>query len=258
MKGEINMDVSRYVKDFEERLRCLSMTPYFGRAAITHHLSKPELKQVGIKEFYTENSLVYARPFEVGDYVEVTSEEHPTICGGVTEYITKIRLARKLGRSLEDLHFFDDVNKKQYSRLSDEELAFAMYEPDIVFRSGYGYTPEIFEHKRNIIKKAGYLADIAIGLIHKTFPVIYKIDFHPEGHVLYQGELAIKGDSDLLINNCLIDFKTKKDYKLTSIERAQLFAYALHKYMRDQVNYDKVFFLNPRFNILEELILRIE
>lgn len=250
------MDVSKFVLDYENVLLSLSKTPFFGHYAITHYLSRPELKETGVKDFYTENSLVYARAFEVGDYVDVSKEEHPTICGGVTEYITKIKLARKLGRSMEDLQFFDDVKKKKYSSLSDEDLAFAMYEPDIIYRSGYGYTPEIFEHKNNIIKKASYLADIALELINKTFPVINEIDFHPEGHVMYKGELAIKGDSDLLINNCLIDFKTKKDYKLNSSERAQLFAYALHKYMRDEVNYDKVYFLNPRFNILEELVLK--
>lgn len=73
---------------------------------------------------------------------------------------------------------------------------------------------------------------------------------------MYKGKLAIKGDSDLFINNFLIDFKTIKDNKLNSNERAQLFAYALHKYMRDKVNYDKVYFLNPRFNVLEELALK--
>ena len=250
------MDLSKFALEYEKKLKFLAKTPFFGRAAITHYLSKPELKETGIKDFYTENCLEYARPFQIGDYIDVSKDEHPTICGGVTEYITKIRLARKLGKSLEELRFFDDVNKKKYSNLSDEELAFAMYEPDIVYRSGYGYTPEIFEHKANIIKKASYLADIALKLIYKTFPIINEIDYHPEGHVIYKGELAIKGDSDLLINNCLIDFKTKKDYKLSSVERAQLFAYALHKYMRDGVNYDKVYFLNPRFNILEELVLK--
>lgn len=131
-----------------------------------------------------------------------------------------------------------------------------MYEPDIVYRSGYGYTLEILGHKKNIIKKAVLLADIALELINKRFPVINNIDFHPEGHVMFKGKLAIKGDSDLLINNCLIDFKTKKDYKLAKKERAQLFAYSLHRYMRDGLNYDKVYYLNPRFNILEELILQ--
>ena len=131
-----------------------------------------------------------------------------------------------------------------------------MYEPDIVYRSGYGYTQEIFEHKNNIIEKATHLAEIAYDLINRTFPVINEIDFHPEGHVLYNGEVAIKGDSDLLVNNCLIDFKTKKDSKLSKKERAQLFAYALHKYMRDDENYEKVYFLNPRFDILEELVLK--
>jgi len=251
------MDVSKFAKEYEERLRFLSKTPFFGKAAVTHYLSNPKLRGVGIREFFIENSLVYGRSFAVGEYIDVSKEEHPTICGGVTEYITKIKLARKLGRNIEELRFFDDVNEKKYSNLSDEELAFAMYEPDIIYRSGYGYTPEIFEHKRNIIQKASYLADIALKLIDKTFPVINEVDFHPAGHVMYKGEVAIKGDSDLLINNCLIDFKTKKDYKLTSVERAQLFAYALHKYMRDEVNYDKVYFLNPRFDILEELLLNL-
>ncbi len=250
------MDVSKYILDYERILLSLSKTKFFGHYAITHYLSRPELKGTGVRDFYIENSLVYARTFEVGDYIDVSKEEHPIICGGVTEHITKIKLARKLGKSIEELHFFDDVKKKKYSSLSDEELAFAMYEPDLIYRSGYGYTPEIHEHKSNIIKKANHLSTIALELINKTFPKINEIDFHPQGHVMYNGKLAIKGDSDLLINNCLIDFKTKKDYKLNSNERAQLFAYALHKYIRDKKNYDKVYFLNPRFNILEELILK--
>lgn len=250
------MDVSKFVLDYKKILLSLSKTPFFGDYAITHYLSKSELKETGVKDFYTKNSLVYARLFEVGDYVDVSREEHPAICGGVTEYITKIKLARKFGRSMEDLNFFDDVKKKKYFNLSDEDLAFAMYEQDIIYRSDKGYTQEIFDHKGNILKKASYLADIALKLINQTFPIINEIDFHPEGHVMYENELAIKGDSDLLINNCLIDFKTKKDYKLNSSERAQLFAYALHKYLRDEKNYDKVYFLNPRFNILEELVLQ--
>lgn len=250
------MDLSKIALEYEERLNYLSKTPFFGRAAITHYLSRKELNATGIKDFYNENSLAYARTYDIRDYVDVVKEEHPSICGGVTEYITKIKLARKLGKSLDELHFFDNLHKDKYSNLSDEELAFAMYEPDIRYRSGYGYTPEILEHKRNIIQKATYLAEIAFKLINKTFPVINEINFHPEGHVMYKGELAIKGDSDLLINNCLIDFKTKKDYKLTKKERAQLFAYALHKYMRDGENYEKVYFLNPRFDILEELALK--
>jgi hypothetical protein len=250
------MDTSKFAKEYEERLNYLSMTPFFGKAAITHYLSRSELKSTGFKDFFNDNSLDYAKKIEPGEYVDVVKEEHPTICGGVTEYITKIKLARKLGKSLEDLRFFDDVNKKEYSKLTDEELAFAMYEPDVMYRSGMGYTVEIFEHKNNIIKKASALANIALELVYKTFPVIDNIDFHPEGHVMYKGEVAIKGDSDLLINNCLIDFKTKKDYKLSKKERAQLFAYALHKYMRDGKDYDKVYFLNPRYNILEELILK--
>ena len=161
------MDVSIYAKEYEERLNYLSMTPFFGKAAITHYLSRPELKSTGFKDFFNENCLEYARMIEPGDYIDVTKEEHPTICGGVTEYITKIKLARKLGKSLEELRFFDDVNKKEYSKLTDEELAFAMYEPDIISRSGYGYTPEIFEHKKNIIQKASHLADMHSNLLKR-------------------------------------------------------------------------------------------
>lgn len=249
------MNVAKFQLDYEKILLSLSKTPFFGRFAITHYLSNPKLKETGLKKFYAENSLVYARTFKAGDYVDVLTEEHPTVCGGVTEYITKIKLARQLGRSLENLRFFDDVKKKEYINLSDNELAFAMYEKDVIYRCGIGYTPEIFEHKNNIIRKADLLADIALNLINKTFPVINDIDFHPDGHVKFNGKLAIKGDSDLLINNCLIDFKTTKTLKLNLNERAQLFAYALHRYMRDGRNYDRVYYLNPRFNILEELVL---
>lgn len=250
------MDLSKFEEEYLMRLEYLSNTPLFGKAAITHYLSRPELKDTGFREFFLDNGLTYNGEFEIGSYNDVLKEEHPTICGGVTEYITKIKLARKMGRKLDELRFFDDVTKEEYSNLSDEELAFAMYEPDIYYRSGYGYTEEIFEHKYNIIKKASQLADIALNLIHKTFPVINDIDFHPAGHVMYMGQIAIKGDSDLLINNCLIDFKTKKDYKLNSTEKAQLFAYALHKHMRDGKSYDRVYFLNPRFNIIVELVLQ--
>lgn len=250
------MDLSNYANEYTELLANLSKTKFFGNYAITHYLSILELRVTGIRDFYIKNSLTYSRTFKIGDYVDVLKEEHPKICGGVTEYITKIKLARKLGKSLEELKFFDDLNKDKYAKLSDEELAFAMYEHDIIYRSGFGYTDEILAHKNQIISKATYLAEIALALISKNFPTINDIDFHPEGHVMYSGKLAIKGDSDLLINNCLIDFKTKKDHKLSSTERAQLFAYALHKYMRDGVGYDKVYFLNPRFKILEELVFK--
>lgn len=253
---EIGMNVTKYIDKYEVLLDELEKTPYFGRAAITHYLTKSELKFTGLKDFYNDNSLDYARKIEVGDYVDVTKDEHPTVCGGVTEYITKIKLAQQLGKNIEDLRFFDDIKKKKYSNLRDEELAFVLYESDIIYRSSYGYTDEIREHKNKIIEKASYLASIALKLINENFPVIQEIDFHPEGHVKHNGKLAIKGDSDLLINNCLIDFKTKKDSKLSLNERSQLFAYAMHKYMRDGLNYDKVYFLNPRFNLLEELTMR--
>ena len=185
---------------------------------------------------------------------DVRKEEHPTVCGGVTEYLTKIRLARNLNVDLEELKFFDDVKKPKYKNMSDEDLAFYLYELDIFYRSSMGYTEEIKEHKNLIIDKARLLSDIALKLIYSKFPTITSIDFHPDGHVLYKNKLAIKGDSDLLINSCLIDFKTKKDASISLEDRAQLFAYSINKYARDGVEYDKVYLLNPRYNYIGELV----
>ena len=117
-----------------------------------------------------------------------------------------------------------------------------------------GYTEEIKEHKNLIIDKARILSDIALKLIYSKFPTITSVDFHPDGHVLYKNKLAIKGDSDLLINNCLIDFKTKKDASISLEDRAQLFAYSINKYARDGEEYDKVYVLNPRYNYIGELV----
>ena len=116
------------------------------------------------------------------------------------------------------------------------------------------YDDDIKKDKNLIINKAEILSNIALKLIEKEFPIIETIDFHPEGHVLYKNELAIKGDSDLLINNCLIDFKTKKDPKISINDRAQLFAYAINKFARDSKEYAKIFILNARYNCLVELV----
>lgn len=42
---------------------------------------------------------------------------------------------------------------------------------------------------------------------------------------------------------------------LVSVHGSQLFTYALHTYIREGKNYDKVYILNPRFELLEELVL---
>jgi len=134
-------------------------------AAVTHFLKDPKLKNTEIRTFYKKNALVLRDKIISSDSIEVTAEEHPSICGGVTEYLTKIRLAKRLKIDLVNLNFFDDINKEQYQNLNAEELAFAMYEPDISFRCGMGYTPDIFVHKRLIIEKAKILGDIALRLI---------------------------------------------------------------------------------------------
>lgn len=240
--------------EYESLLNSLSKTKFFGLEAVTHYLKNPILKDTGIKDFYKNHALAIKDKISKENYIDVTKEEHPSICGGVTEYLTKIRLARNLNIDLAELKFFDDINKARYKNMSDEELAFYLYEPDIIYRSGMGYTEEIKEHKNLIINKARLLSDIALKLIYLKFPKITSIDFHPDGHVLYKNELAIKGDSDLLINNCLIDFKTKKDASISLDDRAQLFAYSINKYARDGKEYDKVYVLNPRYNYICELV----
>ena len=248
------MYTSDLYNEYESLLMNLSKTMFFGLAAVTHYLKDPRLKDTGLKEFYKSHALVVKDKISKENYIDVRKEEHPTVCGGVTEYLTKIRLARNLNIDLEELKFFDDVKKSKYKNLSDEDLAFYLYEPDIIFRSGMGYTEEIKEHKNLIIDKARILSDIALKLIYSKFPTITSIDFHPDGHVLYKNKLAIKGDSDLLINNCLIDFKTKKDASISLEDRAQLFAYSINKYARDGEEYDKVYVLNPRYNYIGELV----
>ena len=248
------MYTSDLYNEYESLLRNLSKTRFFGLAAVTHYLKDPRLKDTGLKDFYKNHALVVKDKISKENYIDVRKEEHPTVCGGVTEYLTKIRLARNLNVDLEELKFFDDVKKPKYKNMSDEDLAFYLYELDIFYRSSMGYTEEIKEHKNLIIDKARLLSDIALKLIYSKFPTITSIDFHPDGHVLYKNKLAIKGDSDLLINNCLIDFKTKKDASISLEDRAQLFAYSINKYARDGVEYDKVYLLNPRYNYIGELV----
>lgn len=249
------MDVSKYYNDFRKLLVSFKGTPYMGMLGVTQHLTSSDFKQFGIGEFYKSNKLYMANDFNPDEYVDILKDEHPAICGGVTEYITKIRLARRAGLDLEVLGFIGNPDLSKYTKLSDEELAFAMYELDIMYRSGFGYTPEIKNHKSKIISKALILSDIALSLIDDKFPTITNIDFHPEGHATLNGEIAIKGDSDLMINNNLIDFKTKKDYKLQSKDAAQMFAYAINRYSRTQDNYSGIYVLNPRYRMLEELVL---
>lgn len=248
------METSNLLEKYELLLSNLYNTRYFGNISITYILTGPEFKESRIREFYKEHALILKNKINAGDYIDVSKEEHPTICGGVTEYLTKIKLAKRLNISLEKLDFFDDVNKSKYKNLSDGELAFAIYEPDILYRSGRTYDEDIKKDKNLIIKKAEILSNIALKLIDNVFPIIETIDFHPEGHALYKNELAIRGDSDLLINNCLIDFKTKKDPKISINDRAQLFAYAINKFARDGKEYKKTFVLNARYNYLVELV----
>lgn len=252
--GMVSMDSSVMYLEYKKLLRDFEKTPFFGRVAVTHFLKNPSLKDCPIKKFYKDNALIIKNKPILGQSIDVNKEEHPSICGGVTEYLTKIKLAKELGIDIININFFDDITKPKYKKLNDEELAFALYEPDIIYRCGTGYTEEIREDKNLIINKAIILSNISLKLIHERFPKIESIDFHPEGHVLLDGKLAILGDSDLLINNCLIDFKTKKDSSIQADDRAQLFAYSINKFIRDGEDYDKVFVLNPRHNYMCELV----
>lgn len=251
------MDFSKYVAEYNILLKELSKTRFFGRCAVTHFLSNKILKSTGIGDFYLKNKLSYKDKLVPGKYIDVPGEEHPVICGGVTEYMTKIRLARQIGADIERLDFFGNINDKKYAGLNDDELAFAMYEPDLQYRSGYTYDSNIMACKDKIIQKASILADIALKLINDTFKYIKSddVDFHPNGHVFYDKKLAIYGDGDLAINNCIIDFKTRKNYMIQTSDRGQIFAYCLHKYMRDGENYSKAYFINPRFSLIGELVI---
>ncbi len=248
------METSNLLEKYNSLLSNFYNTYFFGKASISYILNSLDFKESKIRQFYKEHALVLKDKIVASNYINVLKEEHPSICGGVTEYLTKIKLAIRLNISLDKLGFFDDVNRSKYNNLSDGELAFAMYEPDIFYRSGMRYDESIINDRTLIIKKAETLSNIALKLIDNEFPIIKTIDFHPDGYVFYNNALAIKGDSDLLINNCLIDFKTKKNSNISLNDRAQLFAYAINKFARDGKEYTKVFILNPRYNYLCELI----
>lgn len=248
------MQTSDLYETYENILAKLSKTNLFGKCAVMHYLTISELKKTIVGVFYQKHALELKKQICSNNYINVDKTEHPNICGGVTEYLTKIKLAKELKIDLTELKFFDDINKAKYKNMSNEDIAFHLYEPDVVYRSTRGYTDEIKNHKDLIINKARILSDRALKLIHFEFPVITSIDFHPKGHACYKGKAAILGDCDLLINNCLIDFKNKKDPNIPLMDKAQLFAYSINKYTRDKKEYDKVYILNPRHNYICELI----
>lgn len=130
------MYTSDLYNEYESLLMNLSKTMFFGLVAVTHYLRDPRLRDTGLNDFYKNHALTVKDKISTENYIDVRKEEHPTVCGGVTEYLTKIRLARNLNIDLEKLKFFDDVKKPKYKNMSDEYLAFYLYEPDIIFRSG--------------------------------------------------------------------------------------------------------------------------
>ena len=98
------MDLSKYVNEYTELLGNLSKTKFFGNYAITHYLSKQELRATGIKTFILKTAW---HILELWNWwlCRCPKEEHPKICGGVTEYITKIN-SKKTRKKLEDLNFW--------------------------------------------------------------------------------------------------------------------------------------------------------
>ena len=139
------INTAQFLEEYDLLLQKYSKTKFFGRVPVTHFLKDSRFKDTEIKDFYLEHALVLKEKIISGDYIDIKENEHPSICGGVTEYLTKIKLVRKTNNSLEKLRFFDDITKSKYQNLSDEELAFYLYEPDIRFRSGYEYNESIFK-----------------------------------------------------------------------------------------------------------------
>lgn len=250
------MDYSNLIDDYENLLERFSESAAFGYFSVTRHLKDYKLNY-GIRQFYAANALEYAKKLQPGKLIPVDARDNLSLIGGATEYLTKILLAKDQKISLKELGFLDNPNKMKYKQMTLEEMAINLYIFDVQakFLIVLFGVPKGIQLKR-ISNKIRKLADISLSLIKQEFPEIHSIDFHPQGHVMYKGKVAVRGDGDLVINNCLIDFKTKKEFKLTARDRSQLFAYALHKQMRDGKSYDKVYFLNPRYRMLEELVER--
>lgn len=249
-----NINYSNYIPEYLKLLESFKESEYFGKYSVTNHIQKAFLRPNGIGQYYKKYKMKYKENFNVSECIEITKDEHPKICGGVVEHLTKIKLLRQLNRELIELELFKKYINPSCT-ISNEEIAFLLYGFDIFERVTLHYTDNIMNDKVKIIEKASKLASIAMDLINETFPNIEKVDLHPQGHVFYDGKLAIKGDADLAINNCLIEFKCKKDYKLLSEDAAQLFAYGLHKYIREGESFEKIYVLNPRFNMLQEVVL---
>lgn len=103
--------MSDLYKKYEHLLMNLSKTIFFGWA-VTHYLKNPRLKDTGLEEFYKSNALVVKGKMSKENYIDVRKEEHPAICGGVSEYLTKIKLARNLNVDLENLNFLMMLRNK--------------------------------------------------------------------------------------------------------------------------------------------------
>jgi hypothetical protein len=64
--------------------------------------------------------------------------------------------------------------------------------------------------------------------------------------------MNILGDGDLIINSCLIDFKTKKESKVSNEDLMQLTAYDFLKESA-HLKFDKIFTYNPRYGLITEI-----
>ncbi|AZG68707.1 hypothetical protein [Mycoplasma struthionis] len=100
------------------------------------------------------------------------------------------------------------------------------------------------------------MSKISLNLIYKEFKEIKTINTHPIMNIVFEEiNFYLLADSDLLINNCLIDFKNLNAPLLRSTAKAQLFGYGLFYYYLNNKSFDKIYYLNSRFNLLKELKL---
>lgn len=114
------MNMNLLVKQYEHLLEKLYRNEiYFGNRAVTHFLGDAKLKDTGIKDFYLAKKLEYAGTISPGNPIALQADEHPTICGGVTEYITKIQLARRLGIDIKALRFFANLDDPKYKGMNE-------------------------------------------------------------------------------------------------------------------------------------------
>src|SRR5690606_22968386 len=120
------MDVSHLATKYIQLLEELNSLPNYKSSSVTQLLMSSNITTSRIKNFYLNNSLVYTNELKINKTFDMNDNKHAAICGGVTEYLTKIKLIRRLGRSLDDLGFYNEKFKERYGHYNDKDIAFLL------------------------------------------------------------------------------------------------------------------------------------